>query len=134
MIEVAYHLRRKPADHPATALLLVGDDAPAVLPLCARLGVDPAGHIFAVAGGMVVILDEPTRGTFPGAIRLRNLARGLLLPVDAELIPSLLDDEAQGLSRDRGIVFLPGGQGPGIRPARADRRLDAPGRRDPPPP
>ena len=87
-----------------------------MLPLCARLGLDPAGRVFAVAGGLLVTLDGPTPGVFPGAIRLRGLARNLLLPVDAELAPALLDDEAQGLTRDRGIVFLPDGRALGFDP------------------
>jgi tetratricopeptide (TPR) repeat protein len=43
-----------------------------------------------------------------GVIRLRGLADNLLLPVDADLVPSLLPDEAEGLVRRRGLVFLPG--------------------------
>ena len=45
----------------------------------------------------------------PGATRLRELATDLFIPVDAELVPSLLDDEAAGLVRDGGLVLLPGG-------------------------
>jgi tetratricopeptide (TPR) repeat protein len=42
-------------------------------------------------------------------IRLRGVGRGLFVPVDAELVPALLDDEIEGLTRGRGLVFLPGG-------------------------
>jgi hypothetical protein len=48
-------------------------------------------------------------GEAPAAIRLRALADNLFLPVDAVLEPTLLDDEAAALVRDRGLVFLPGG-------------------------
>src|SRR4051812_24819109 len=116
MMKVAHHLRRRPGDREASALLLIGETAPAVLPLCARLGLDPAGRVFAVAGGVLLMLVQPTRGAFPGAIRLRSLAPSLLVPVDAELVPSLLDDEAEGLTRDRGIVFLPDGRALGFDP------------------
>ncbi|WP_197446988.1 tetratricopeptide repeat protein [Tautonia plasticadhaerens] len=45
----------------------------------------------------------------PGTIRLRRLGRGLFVPVDADLVPALLEDEVEGLTRGRGLVFLPGG-------------------------
>ena len=54
-------------------------------------------------------LETPTAGPVPGATRLRELATDLFIPVDAELVPSLLDDEAAGLVRDGGLVLLPGG-------------------------
>jgi tetratricopeptide (TPR) repeat protein len=38
------------------------------------------------------------------------LAENLFIPVDAELVPALLDDEAEGLTKDRGLVFLPDGR------------------------
>ena len=80
------------------------------LNLCARLGLDPSGRVHDVAGGFLIKLDRPATGPVPGAIRLRSLARDFYLPVDAELVPALLDDEADGLVRDWGLVFLPGGR------------------------
>jgi hypothetical protein len=42
-------------------------------------------------------------------IRLRCASSNLYLPTDADLVPSLLPDEYAGLTRRRGLVFLPGG-------------------------
>src|SRR5262249_34495184 len=52
-----------------------------------------------------------------GVIRLRALAGDLLLPVDADLVPPLLDDEAAALARQRGLVFLPDGRALEYTPA-----------------
>jgi tetratricopeptide (TPR) repeat protein len=93
---------------PAHALLLPGHDVRALLALCARLGTMPRVH--ATAAGFLLKLPTPTTGSFPGAIRLRGLADDLFVPADAELMPALRDDEAAGLVRRRGLVFLPGGR------------------------
>src|SRR5262249_27749633 len=53
---------------------------------------------------------RPLETPLAGAIRLRGLASDLLVPVDAELVPPLLPDEAEALVRRRGLVFLPGGR------------------------
>src|SRR5205807_1042339 len=66
--------------------------------------------IHRVAGGFLLKLGEGPGPPPAGPIRLRELAEDLYLPVDADLVPALLDDEAEGLTRDRGLVFLPGGR------------------------
>ncbi len=53
-------------------------------------------------------LERPTTDPVAGTTRLRELAEDFYLPVDAELIPALLDDEAAGLVRNGGLIFLPG--------------------------
>ncbi len=118
-VRVPLHLRRRSEAGEPAAVFLPGRDASALLSACARLGVDPSNRVRAVAGGFVVELNRPTAGPFvlPGAVRLRELAPGLLVPVDAELVPALLDDERAGLVRDGGLVFLPDG-----RVLRYDRR------------
>ena len=63
-----------------------------------------------MAGGFLIRLDDPTARAFPGTVRLRSLAENLFLPIDADLVPALLDDEAEGLTRLRGLVVLPGGR------------------------
>ncbi len=103
-------LRRASTAHAAIAAYLPGRDASAALDLCARSGFDVEGRLFDVSGGLLVVLDAPTRAPIPGAIRLRALAENLYLPADAELTPALLDDESSGLARDRGLVFLPDGR------------------------
>jgi tetratricopeptide (TPR) repeat protein len=109
-LKIPLHLHRCPANHPAVALLLEGADSSILLHTCARLGLDPAGRVFAVEGGLVLRLDRPLRAAFPGAVRLRAVAGNMLVPVDAEPVPALLQDEAAGLTRDRGIVLLPDGR------------------------
>jgi hypothetical protein len=107
-MKVPFQLRRLPEPEPAHALLLPGHDVPALLALCAHLGALPRVHV--VAAGFLLKLSEPAAGPFPGALRLRRLAENLFVPADAELVPALRDDEAAGLVRRRGLVFLPGGR------------------------
>jgi hypothetical protein len=108
-MKVPFRLRRIPAQ-PATALLLIEENVEALLALCVRLGGAQWPFIHAVAGGFVVRLPRESDEFHPKTIRLRGLSRGLLLPADAELVPALLPDEAEALVRQRGLVFLPGGQ------------------------
>jgi tetratricopeptide (TPR) repeat protein len=109
-MKVAFHLRKRSTPEPAHALLLTSPQVGNLLALCGRLGLDPCGRVFALPDGFLVKLVEATTATFPRAIRLRRLTENLFLPVDADLVPTLLDDEAKGLVRDRGLVFLPGGR------------------------
>jgi tetratricopeptide (TPR) repeat protein len=108
VIGVPFELRRRPGAGPVVALLIPTRDPEALCALCARDGIDPSRRVFDVSGGYLLQLEQPTIGPVKGAIRLRALAEALYLPADAELIPALLDDEASGLVRDWGLVFLPG--------------------------
>lgn len=117
-MRVPFRLAKRIEVAPAAALLVPERDAGAALSHCARLGLDPTGRVFDVAGGLLLRLDAPTELPCPGAIRLRALAANLLVPVDADLMPALLDDEAAGLVRDRGLVFLPGGRALAFDPRR----------------
>jgi tetratricopeptide (TPR) repeat protein len=116
-VQVAFELRNRATGGPAVALYVPTRDASAMLAVCARLGLDPSGRVYDLAGGFLLKLDRPPAELIPGATRLRELAADFYLPVDAELVPALLDDEAAGLVRDGGLVFLPGG-----RILRFDRR------------
>src|SRR5262249_51573057 len=107
IMHVDFQLRRLSTPCPATALLFPAEDTGALLKVCAGLRPQPPCAIYAVAGGFVLKLGEPTEEAIPGVIRLRALAENLLLPVDATLIPTLLDDEASALVKHRGLVFLP---------------------------
>ena len=115
-MKVAFQLRRRSERGPAHAVLLPTRDARALLRLCAGLGLGLSGRVFGVAGGFLLKLDEPTSRPSPGVVRLRPLAANLFVPADAELVPALLDDEAEGLARDLGLVFLPGGRVLGFDP------------------
>src|SRR4051794_6621561 len=103
-MKVQFQLRRvEPA--PAVAFLLESD-AQTLL----RLGRPGFPTVHAVAGGFLIRLTAPEGSSHPGVLRLRALSANLFLPVDAELSPALLPDEAQALVRHRGLVFLPGGR------------------------
>ena len=105
-IQVPFHVRRRLVTEPAVALLVPSPE-PRGSWNSARLGLDPSGRTFDVAGGFLLELERPATGPMPGAVRLRAVTRALYVPVDAELIPSLLPDEASGLVRDWGLVFRP---------------------------
>ena len=109
-IEIPCRPRRHGSVAAATALYIPSRDLNVLFAQCGRLGLDPAGRLFDVAGGFLLELVAPSTDPAPGAVRLRALYRSLYLPVDAELVPGLLDDEASGLVRDWGLVFLPGGR------------------------
>jgi hypothetical protein len=117
-MKVAFRLRRRPEVDPAVAWLFPSYDLAPVLGLCAGLGFDPTGRIHVLADGLLLHLEEPTDRVVAGVVRLRRLApdADLFLPVDAELIPALLDDEAEGLTRRQGLVFLPDGRVLGFDP------------------
>src|SRR5207249_951639 len=112
-------LRRIDAAEPATGLLLETKAAAEVLALCVALGMQAAPRLHAVAGGVLLHLSSPPAQALPGAIRLRQLTENLFLPVDAELWPALLPDEAAGLVRRQGLVFLPGGRVLSFAPAQS---------------
>ncbi len=109
-IRVPFQLRRRATSEPAVALLVPTRDPVELFATCGRLGLDPSRSIFDVAGGFLLQLERPATQPMPGAIRLRELTKAFYLPADAELIPGLLDDEAAGMVRDWGLVFLPGGR------------------------
>jgi tetratricopeptide (TPR) repeat protein len=109
-MNVPFHLRRRADAEPATALFLPTAETAPLLDLCVRCHFDPLPPIFAVSGGFLLVLGQPTNAAFPGAVRLRSLCPHLFLPTDADLVPPLHDDEARALVRDRGLLFLPGGQ------------------------
>ncbi len=114
-MKVPFHLRRRPGAGPASAVFLETDGVPALLDLAARLGPGGSPTIHRVTGGFLVRLGAESRAP-SGAVRLRGLAANLYVPVDADLVPDLLDDEAAGLTRDAGLVFLPTGRILGFDP------------------
>jgi tetratricopeptide (TPR) repeat protein len=95
---------------PASALFLPWPDVSGLLALCGKFPAGELPQVFRLGDGFLLKLRAPAIAHFAPTIRLRRLAANLHLPVDAELLPSLLDDEAEALARQRGLVFLPGGQ------------------------
>lgn len=67
-------------------------------------------RIHAAGMGVLVVAEAPGCAIVRGCIRLRAIAPHVLIPVDAKLVPSFLEDEARGLTRHAGLVFLPGGR------------------------
>jgi tetratricopeptide (TPR) repeat protein len=108
-MKVSFQLRRTAHAQPAEALLFT-ESAEPILTTCERLCLDHWPAIHMVADGFLLRLPRPSTISAGGAIRLRSLAPHLWIPVDSVLVPGLLDDEARGLVRDRGLVFLPGGR------------------------
>jgi hypothetical protein len=108
-LKLPYRLDRTAEPGPVTGLLLLSDDVGVVLALAAEVGSESLPDLFAVAGGFLLKLVRPEARRFPGVVHLRSLAAGLFVPFDALLLPSLFNDEAAGLTRARGLVFLPGG-------------------------
>ena len=108
-MKVAFHLRRRAEAEVAAAALLEVDSVEALLGEIATLGGPRPPEVHRVVGGFLLIIG-PGDGPRPGSTRLHALAARIYLPADADLVPTLLDDEAQGLTRDRGLVFLPGGR------------------------
>lgn len=118
-MNVPFTLRKSESPGAATAFLLLAEEPAALLTVCSRLAsVLPQTlrewfalpPIHAVSGGFLVKFGCPIAENIPEAIRLRALSSNLFVPVDAELVPTLLDDEAAGLVRERGLIFLPGGR------------------------
>jgi tetratricopeptide (TPR) repeat protein len=109
-VKVNFHLRRTLPAGPPSALLLTSGETDELLALCTRLGGKSMPRVFPVSAGFLIQPDGPVTAPFPRTIRLRRLAANLYVPVDAELLPSLLDDELAALGSRRGLVFLPAGR------------------------
>ncbi len=109
-MKVPFKLHKRQEADAVRGLLLLGEGVGELLALWADLGCDPPPATFAVPGGYLLKLLEPSAHAYRRTIRLRRLSPDLFLPADADLLPPLLDDEARALVRDRGLVFLPGGR------------------------
>ncbi len=94
----------------AVAVLIPSHRSAELFAIIHELGLDRIPPIHRCAEGFVVRLPREVPARIVGAVRLRMLTEHLNLPADGELSPPLLDDEARGLVRDRGLLFLPGGR------------------------
>jgi tetratricopeptide (TPR) repeat protein len=110
-VEVPFQLaRRQTQAAAADAFLLIADGFGPLAAACARLGGRQLPQVYPIRGGFLLVARDGKPPSLPGAIRLRRLSGELFLPADADLSPALLPDESEGLTRERGLVFLPGGE------------------------
>jgi hypothetical protein len=101
--------RRSDAPEAADAFLLFAGGYGELADACARLGAaTPA--VYPVRGGFLLVPPHEEARPLPGAVRLRRPSGDLFIPADAALSPALLPDEVAALTRDRGLVLLPGGE------------------------
>ena len=87
------------------AWFLPGFDTAALFDGLATCGLEPLPRVYRTVAGFLVRPDVPGRSGFYGAIRMAELSAGIFAPLDAELTPALLPDEAAGLA---GVICLPG--------------------------
>jgi tetratricopeptide (TPR) repeat protein len=110
-VEVPFRLTRRETEATsADAFLLFADGFGPLATACARLGGEHLPRIYSIQGGFLLVARDGQPASLPGTIRLRRLSGELFLPADADLSPALLPDESAGLTRERGLVFLPGGE------------------------
>jgi len=107
-MQISFHLRRRSESTSAVALLLPSRRLDDLRTVIARLSLKEWPKIYVVADGFVIRLSDSRTDVVPGTMRLRAMTPNLLLPVDADLLPTLHDHEANALTEGRGLVFLPG--------------------------
>jgi tetratricopeptide (TPR) repeat protein len=105
-VNVPFRLRHRSAPAPVAAVWLASPDPRDLAGVCTRIG-GTWPEAFALAGGFLVVTDDPPPTGLPRAVRLRRLAPNLYLPADADLVPALHPAEAADLTRSQGLVFLP---------------------------
>lgn len=116
---VPFRLTRRTTPAPAAAVLLTSAATAELAALVARLGREPSPHVFAVARGFLVVPEGDVPPALPGVVRLRRLAENLFVQADADLVPPLAPAEASDLTRQRGLVILPGCRALAFDPAKA---------------
>lgn len=118
-VGVPFRLIRRASPAPATAVLLTSAATPELVALVGRLNREVPPHVFAVAGGFLVVPEGVVPPVLPGVVRLRRLAENLFVPADADLVPPLAPAEASDLTRRRGLVILPGCRALAFDPTKA---------------
>lgn len=114
-MQVPLRLARRECAATAGAFLLPADGFGPLADACARLGGLP--EVYAVRGGFLLVPRQPPARPPAGAIRLRRVSGDAFIPADSALLPALLADEVTALTRDRGLIVLPGGEVLGFDPA-----------------
>jgi tetratricopeptide (TPR) repeat protein len=107
-MKVPFRLKPRAEKSVIGAVLLTSHDTAELCRLFRRLKLDAPPTVHVVADGFLVVLPTPRMRVNFGVIALRELAKHLWLPADADLVPALLPEEAKALASRRGLVFLPG--------------------------
>jgi hypothetical protein len=115
-VHVPLRLARRDGAATADAFLLIADGFGPLADACAKLGDLP--EVYRVRGGFLLVPRQAPARPPAGAIRLRRVSGDAFVPADSTLLPALLADEVTTLTRDRGLVVLPGGEVLGFDPAR----------------
>ncbi|MBZ0134734.1 MAG: hypothetical protein K8I27_00005 [Planctomycetes bacterium] len=107
-MEVALRIFRKPEPGHAkcAAWFFAGGDSAAVLEALAQTGPEPLPRVYRTGGGCLIRPDTPQTMLLAGGLRMAEIFDGVFVPIDAELSPALLPDEARGL---RPMLCLPDG-------------------------
>ncbi|CAN5197486.1 hypothetical protein BH11PLA2_BH11PLA2_37450 [soil metagenome] len=106
MIEVPFQLSLREAAKADAFLLLSPCN---LMAACAELKLPQLPGLFAVAGGVLIVPSVASTFEPNAVIRLRRLGGHFYLPADADLSPGLLPDEISSLTRQQGLIVLPGG-------------------------
>jgi hypothetical protein len=72
---------------------------------------DPSAErpvMYRAGDGILVVSPTLSSGVFAGTIRLKAISDNTYIPIDSELIPPFLPDEWVALTREKGLIFLPG--------------------------
>lgn len=108
-MQVPLRLARREAAATADAFLLPADGFGPLADAGAKLG-DALPDVYPVRGGFLLVPRQTSARPPAGAIRLRRVSGDVFVPADGVLLPALLADELTALTRDRGLVVLPGGE------------------------
>jgi hypothetical protein len=115
-MQVPLRLARRNSAATADAFLLSADGFGPLANACARL--DELPEVYAVRGGFLLVPRQAPARPPAGAMRLRRVSGDAFIPAASTLLPALLGEEVTALTRDRGLIVLPGGEVLGFDTAR----------------
>lgn len=105
-MKVAYQLLQQAHRAPAYALLLPRNTTVVLHWAIHFQPLQP--RLYPTQSGWLLVCQKPIQQTPVGYVALHEIHPHLFIPVDAQLIPGLLSDEAAGLTRSHQVIVLPG--------------------------
>jgi tetratricopeptide (TPR) repeat protein len=105
-MKVAYQLLHHTTRAPAYGLLLPDSTHEALHWAVQLHEFEP--RLFPTQNGWLLTTRKPITQLPAGYVALQELHTGLFIPVDAQLIPGLLGDEAAGMTKQQQVIVLPG--------------------------